>query len=285
MKKSIILLNEEIEVKINLLGGELEYLGKIHHNNLLWFKNEEFWNRVSPNLFPIVGKLKNDSFQYKKKTYLMKQHGFARDLEFEVVKQTNNSVELSLRDNEKTRQQYPFSFCFSILYELVGKIIYISYKTINMGDEVLPYSVGGHPGFDINLPIENYKLNFYESFISERWIIEDGLYSGKTEKMKIDGTLNLKSEFFMLDALVFKAPSFSKVTLENSSLGKIITLGSNNWEAIGFWTKQGAPFLCIEPWWGWADNQKTNGNLFQKSGMHFLETGESEIVSYYIEVH
>jgi len=285
MKKTIKLINEYIEAEINLIGAELISIAKIQQNNLLWVKNEQYWNRVAPILFPIVGKLKDDSYRINDKRYSMKQHGFARDLEFKVVEQTTNKVELILVETKETRKHYPFSFSLSVEYKLVGQSIQIFYKTINTGKEMLPYSVGGHPGFEINLPIENYKLNFYKSFISDRWKIIDGLYSEETEKMIIDGYLSLTKDLFMHDAIVFKRPPFSKVTLENNQSEKIVTLGSENWEAIGLWTKPGAPFFCIEPWWGWADNQNASGDLLQKSGIHYLEPSKSEIVSYYIEVH
>jgi galactose mutarotase-like enzyme len=102
---------------------------------------------------------------------------------------------------------------------------------------------------------------------------------------KIDQYLNLCDDFFLDDAMVFKQPLFSRVTLENLNSEKIVTVGSSNWEAIGFWTKPSAPFFCIEPWWGWADSHTSTGKITDKEGLHWLSPEQEETVSYYIQVH
>ena len=40
---------------------------------------------------------------------------------------------------------------------------------------------------------------------------------------------------------------------------------------LGIWTKPNAPFLCIEPWCGLADNANHNGNIFEKEGIQLLD--------------
>ena len=177
----------------------------------------------------------------------MKQHGFARDLSFSIINQSQSSVELQLTDSQETRKIYPFNFEFVVIYELIEDRIEFSYKTSNNNETIMPYSVGGHPGFDLNLPIEKYRINFHSSFEADRWLIEKGCYSGQKQSMKIDCFLNLKDEYFTNDAIVFKNPKFTKVTLEKINAEQVVTLGSSSWEAIGFWTKHNAPFFCIEP--------------------------------------
>jgi galactose mutarotase-like enzyme len=57
------------------------------------------------------------------------------------------------------------------------------------------------------------------------------------------------------------------------------------WDAVGFWTKPGAPFFCIEPWWGYADSHNSSGNIEDKEGLHWLEPHQKETVSYFIQLH
>ena len=45
---------------------------------------------------------------------------------------------------------------------------------------------------------------------------------------------------------------------------KLLMLPYDTWTAIGLWTKPGAPFFCIEPWWGWADALDASGMLKEK---------------------
>ena len=72
--------NEYIKAKIKSFGAELNSLQKIDDSlEYIWQGDKEFWARHSPILFPIVGRLKNDSYFYKNQKYNMSQHGFARD--------------------------------------------------------------------------------------------------------------------------------------------------------------------------------------------------------------
>jgi galactose mutarotase-like enzyme len=103
--------------------------------------------------------------------------------------------------------------------------------------------------------------------------------------MIVEGGLKLNEQLFERDAIVIKSPSFDQLTLIDEANLALLTVQSDNWEAIGIWTKKGAPFLCIEPWWGFADSKNTSGNLFQKDGIHILEPGQTETVSYSILVH
>lgn len=281
----VILENTILKAKINPLGAELVELQKKGKENILWVPDFSFWNRTAPNLFPIVGRLVNDQYQFNNLFYEMKQHGFARDMPFEVIKQEQNKVELQLSSSEAIKINYPFDFNFTIIFELKEDRIEISYTTFNKSNIKMPYSVGGHPGFALDLPLENYRLNFHTSIDTDRWLIENLFYTGKKQSMKIDHFLNLKNEYFFKDAIVFKQPKFTKATLENFNAEKIVTLGSSNWDAIGFWTKQNAPFFCIEPWWGWADSSNSSGKIEEKEGIHWLEPQMEETVSYFIQVH
>jgi galactose mutarotase-like enzyme len=281
----ILLENQYLTAKISTIGAELIELQKNGKESILWKIDPLFWNRISPILFPIVGRLLHDSYEYDDQIFTLKQHGFARDLSFKIREQTQTKVELQLTDSEETSKIYPFSFEFIICYELFDDRIDISFRTTNKSDKNMPFSVGGHPGFAINLPLDEYRLNFHATIETERWLIEKSYYTGQKESMKIDHYLDLKNEYFLNDAIVFKHPKFSIVTLEHVNSEKVVSVGSSNWEAIGFWTKPNAPFLCIEPWWGWADSHDSSGKIENKEGLHWLKPQETETLSYFIQVH
>jgi galactose mutarotase-like enzyme len=215
----------------------------------------------------------------------MSQHGFARDQVFEVIKEEADEVQLLLRSSTQTKIQYPFEFEFMVAYRLIRNTIVVSFQTLNLNSHVMPYSVGGHPGFAIQGELTEYHLDFQQSMWLERSILEGAFYSGKLEKMEINKELSLENELFENDALVFKSPPFSAVTLTHKSQGPIVTLSSNTWEAVGFWTKPFAPFFCIEPWWGWADHMHATSNLEEKKGIHLLQSNQMESVSFTIELH
>ena len=95
---NITISNHQLKVTINILGAELTRLEK-ENKNYIWTIDEAFWNKTSPILFPIVGRLKNDSYSINGKAYELPRHGFARNFEFEIEHQTENAVVLLLTEN------------------------------------------------------------------------------------------------------------------------------------------------------------------------------------------
>ena len=90
------------------LGAELRSL-TYQGEELIWEGNPEVWNGTAPILFPIVGFVKDDQYTFEGKTYSIAKHGLARRSSFQVVEQTASSASFAFRDNEQTRQAYPFA--------------------------------------------------------------------------------------------------------------------------------------------------------------------------------
>ena len=121
-----------------LISAKLNGIEKIHDG-------KNFWNRHSPVLFPIVGKLKNGKTIIAGKTYEMGQHGFARDMEFEKIDE-NSYV---LKSNEETLKKFPFEFELYISYEIDENKLTTKYKVINKSNELMIFGLGGHPAFAV----------------------------------------------------------------------------------------------------------------------------------------
>jgi galactose mutarotase-like enzyme len=273
--------NEFIHAAIDPFGAELVTLAHHGQPNVLWEKDNIHWNRVAPNLFPIVGRLKNDSYTFEGKEYKMSQHGFARDRVFDLESQSATSVTFLLKSDQETREKYPFEFEFRVIYTLENTALHIAYSTRNVGNEIMPYSVGGHPGFNLSGPLSEFSLHFPEAILTERHLLYGSQFSGETAPFNLEKSLKLQNEFFSRDAIVFIRPPFNIVTLAKED-EPILSVHAYQWDAIGIWTKEGAPFLCIEPWWGYADRHDCTGNILEKSGMHFLGPNEQETLSYHI---
>ena len=107
--------NSFIKAKIKSFGAELNSLQKIENGfEYIWQADSQYWARYSPVLFPIVGRLKDDSYFYKDKKYSLSQHGFARDKEFELIKKEDDFIEFSLKNDEEILKNYPFLFELNI---------------------------------------------------------------------------------------------------------------------------------------------------------------------------
>ncbi len=265
---------------IDTKGAELLEIRNQDGKNILWSKQTDHWNRVAPNLFPIVGRLKDDSYSLNGKSYHLKQHGFARDREFEVVEQTADFVRLRLKSDAQSMDVYPFSFVFDVCYLLTETGIIVSYETQNTGTETMYYSVGGHPAFRLDESLENYYLEFDTDIQLEREELSGGYFSGETSYYGVSTHLNLGDELFENDAFVLKGPGFKSVCLKHQNGETLVQMRCDSWTAIGFWTKKDAPFICIEPWWGWADQVDSSGNLEEKAGIRKLDPGATERLEY-----
>ncbi len=267
---------------ISLKGAELISLKKADKSSVLWKKDDVFWNRTAPNLFPIVGRLLNDSYTFDGQTFQMSQHGFARDQHFLVSNQSSESVDLNLLWTEESMVKYPFKFDLTIRYTLTENGVDVQYVVKNVDDKKIGFSIGGHPGFQLNDTLDAYKLVFSNPFLLERHELEGAYYSGKCSRIDCNGELELNNTLFENDALVIKNPLFTWVALVHQTKGEIVRMHFDQIDAIGFWTKKDAPFFCIEPWWGWADELSHSGDFKTKAGLHWMEIGQTRDFKYSI---
>jgi galactose mutarotase-like enzyme len=278
----ISLQNPHITASISEQGAELQSLEHAAYGNIIWRKDDRHWNRFAPILFPIVGRLLQDQYRYRNETYAMKQHGFARDEIFEVVEQTETKVVLKLTDNERTRLQYPFAFELLVTYELLEHSLRTQYRVRNTGDSNMHFSIGGHPGFHLDGDLSDYYLDFGGEYVLPQHLIEGNYYSGKIQDIKLSSCFKLEDSLFQSDAIVLKNPPFQSLGFGKQGIGIIFTFHCKYWTALGLWTKPGAPFFCIEPWWGWADAIHATGNLEEKEGVQALASGAGKTFEYTI---
>lgn len=130
--------NEEIAVRIALLGAELKSLKDIKSGReYMWSGDPAFWKRVSPVLFPLVGNYRNKQAVYEGKAYPLSQHGFARDREFTLVSQTDEEAWFALDSDETTRECYPFDFRLELGYRLSGREVEVLWRVKNTGKETM----------------------------------------------------------------------------------------------------------------------------------------------------
>ena len=140
--------NAQISICVDTSGAELKSLKKkATDTEYMWDAKPEYWKRTSPVLFPIVGSLNNGSYQYDGKEYPMSQHGFARDMEFELRDQTADSLKFVLRATGETKAKYPFDFELELGYRLSESNLVVSWKVTNRDEKEMYFSIGGHPAF------------------------------------------------------------------------------------------------------------------------------------------
>jgi galactose mutarotase-like enzyme len=264
-------------------GAELFQIEK-DNKTYIWEIDENYWNKTSPVLFPIVGSLKNNNYQYQDKIFSMLRHGFVRDYEFELIEKLDNKAVFSLFSNEETHKIYPFEFEFQIIYILNENGLEIKYFVKNLSKDKMPFSLGAHPAFKIDGNFEDYCIEFETNDFLTTYHLENELLTGETSTIELENKqLKLNYKLFERDAIILKnhVTNFVKL-LKNNEL--ILKISFKDFPFLGIWTKKDAPFICIEPWFGIADSVFSDGNIFEKEGILILEFEEDFTQSIFIEM-
>lgn len=280
----ITLSNSQISVAIKTLGAELCSIKNKLNREFMWEGNPNFWGKHSPVLFPIVGTLKNNTFYHNDTKYTLTRHGFARDMEFELIEKTEDSATFSIQSNSATLPNYPFEFELQIQYTLINTTVEIDYKVVNKDNSEIPFSIGAHPAFALPSSFEDYNLDFEKVEPLEYTLLENDLVSQQTEKIHTDtNRVPLTYELFKRDALIFKKLQSNSLTIIEEEK-PILKVHFQDFPSLGIWTKVGAPFICIEPWFGYSDTTESNGNLFEKEGVIVLEANANFQAKFSIEI-
>ena len=276
--------NSNLTASIKHFGAELYSLKNNGNKEYIWEGNSDFWGKHSPILFPIVGTLKNNSYKYNDKEYHLSRHGFARDMEFELIEKMENSATFSIQSSEETLKVYPFLFELQLIYTLEENSLRIEYKVINKGASQMPFSIGAHPAFALPGNFKNYSIAFEKEEPLEYYLLENDLISNETKKLEVQNKqVPLTYELFENDALIFKTLESNSLTiLENKN--PVLRVNFEDFPSLGIWTKMNAPFLCIEPWFGYSDTDENSGNLFEKEGIQILNSAESFEAKFSIEI-
>ena len=282
---NVNLSNEFCSASIFTKGAELNSFKNNQTNTEhIWEGSPAFWGKHSPVLFPIVGALVNNSYVYHGKKYELSRHGFARDFEFEHNNSRPDCASFLLKENAETWLKYPFQFELQIDYTLVEKKLIISYTVRNRSTDEMPFSIGAHPAFALSQSFTDYSLAFEidEPLITHE--LDHNVFSGTTRTIPLQNKLlPLDYNLFEKDALVFKTIASKSIIVLEMSL-PILKVDFEDFSSLGIWTVHNAPFICIEPWIGFADDATSNGNLFEKTNIQVLQPNSSFNVSFSIEL-
>ena len=283
--------NNKLKIRVNSMGAELtEIINKENNLSYLWDANPLHWKRSSPVLFPNVGKYYNGKFRYEGKEYSQGQHGFARDMEFELLEQKDNYISFVLNSNEKTKVNYPFEFCLILYYELKENEIVVGWKVINKDNKEMYFSIGGHPAFNVPLKDENRSdcyLYFKDVNNVESTMINSSGYSiGKVVNYPLEeGYLKITDDLFDDDALVIEQQPIKEVSITDKNKNPFITI-KMDCPLFGIWSpSRTTPFVCIEPWYGRCDSEGFDKTLAERKYQNKLNVNEEFDVNYSIIIN
>ena len=283
--------NNQLRVSIRPQGAELASIfHKPTATEHLWQADPAVWGWHAPNLFPIVGGLLNDELHVGGETYPMKRHGFARQSLFVETESSDSHAIFTLRANDERRAVYPYEFEFQIIYELTDASLSVTYRVVNEGDDAMYFSVGAHPAFNVPFGPDEAYSDYVLEFEQDEPLVthqlsDAGLFSGETRPVPTTNRqLALTPNLFDKDALVFKNIKSRRVSLKHKDQDKAVTVSFPDFPHLGIWAKPGAPFVCIEPWLGYADAEGEPTPIEQKGAIQYLDADDAFVATFTISI-
>lgn len=291
----ITLKNDALEIKVKMHGAELCSLKDVKTGTqYLWNADPKYWGRTSPVLFPFVGSVKDKKFRYNGKEYPMNQHGFARDMDFTLLRQKEDEVWFALDSTEESYRLYPFRFRLEIGYKLEETAVTVMWKVKNVDEKEMYFSIGAHPAFFCPIKEGERQSDYYLAFrradgskpekFCNTVFGQNGLVTPEKKEYALqDGILPIAENLFDGDALVIENRQVQRVALLDGEKREYLAVEFDA-PLVGIWSppKKQAPFVCIEPWYGRCDSESFEGELKDREWGNTIKQGEEFAAEYII---
>ncbi|MBR3867711.1 MAG: aldose 1-epimerase family protein [Clostridia bacterium] len=267
--------NEKIRIGVKTEGAELtSFISKETGIEYLWQGNPDVWYGQSPVLFPNIGCMLDDKYYLNGKEYSMPKHGLFRKRTAQFVSDSDNKLVFVEKADDETRKIYPYDFEVYVIFELIEKSLKVTHKVINNSDNTMYFSIGGHPGF--NCEIGDYLLFEKNETLDTIEIDTECLRTGKTIPfLNQSNRIEITKNVFDNDALIFTDIKSSYITLASDKHERKVKFDFSDCSYLGIWAKPGAPYVCIEPWWGVNDSHERKADISQKDAIIPLESGNT----------
>ena len=285
--------NDKLTVQVNSQGAQLwSVKTNCDDCEYLWQGDAAYWAMRATVLFPICGRLFGGKYTWEGKEYEMVIHGIVKNAEFRLVNQGPNFIILEKTADEETRAAYPFDFKLRLSYRLEGLTLHEYAEITNTGKGDLPFSFGGHPGFNVPMNgignFTDYYLEFSSATEPKRLLFSPTCFlNGRDEPLPLENgrTLPLRHDLFDDDAIFIRQMADS-VTLKSKCTTKSVTLTYPGFRFLGFWhkPKTEAPYVCIEPWYGIPSTDGTVDDFSHKQAMDLLPAGTSQTLTFSIRI-
>jgi galactose mutarotase-like enzyme len=226
-------------------------------SNYLW-QDEAGAKPVTAICFPLLGALPDGAYILEGKRYAMGMHGFAQFRDFRVAEHTEERIAYEIRDDENSREQYPYRFRLRAEYALYGSTLTVTYRVKNLDSRELYFSVGGHPRFACPVRDSGGSAGFADHFIEfEKPESIDTIVKSYAPLSAIEACFNADRTKLRLDYALFEKGCFcfsrlnsSFFTLKNSKNERALRFHPEGASHVQLWTMPGADYIALEPWYG-----------------------------------
>lgn len=274
----LTLENQFLQVEITNLGAEpVSILHKESGREYLWNGDPEIWPRRSPMLFPNCGGVRHGGYTMEGERYPAGKHGFARDLNHKVVCAEKKVAAFRLEQNAETLKFYPYKFALKTTYKLENNSLICKEKVINYDDKPIYFSFGFHTGlrcpFVPGTSYADYDLVFEQQ--EDCKLLEqddDGLLGRGVQEFRPQSrAIPLQKDSFT-KSIILEGVRSQYIQLQERGSGDYIRVSGTDSPYTVIWSAgEGAPAICIEPWYGVGDYQDFDGEFSHKEGVICLE--------------
>lgn len=289
------LSNEALTVGFSTTGGTLtSIIANRDCVEYLWQGDKTYWSGQAPVLFPICGSLRDDeAIIGGNQRTRMPRHGIVRKKEFRLEDKTDRTIAFSIESDTASREQFPYDFKLITEYALDGGSLVVTYRVRNTGDTVMPYFIGGHPGFNCPLfPGETYTDYLIEFKQEETCTVPTpvtatGLIDVERRTPFLDHQkiLPLDHHLFDVDAVILDSLQSRSLKFYSRHSGRGLSLDFGDFPCLILWSSpNGGDFVAIEPWMG-LSTCSDEGNVFEeKRHVQSVLPGEEKTYAYRISL-
>lgn len=283
------LSNDIVTIEVAEHGAELVSLKK-EGREYLWNGDPAYWNRHAPILFPAVGKPFNNELHVDGQVYPMKQHGYARDSEFEVI---GDGCLCMIPSN--LSESYPYRLGLEVCYRLKGSVVEVIWTVENLDTCDAWFQIGAHPGFMLpDYYAGDATHGFIHYYDREGNPVSPCMVSALDDGNRVPRQVTnvadcmpITVDTFAHDALMFEGGQVTKAVLCDKEGREVLGVNCRQAEAYGIWAphKEGCPFVCLEPWCGICDAKGFTGDISERQYIHRLAPKEKYTFTYTIEIY
>ena len=250
--------NDSIRLTVDSKGAEaVSVVNKHSGAEMLWCGDPAVWGRHAPILFPYTGKLTGGKMIAKGLEYTGGQHGFARDVQHTLTRQTADTLEFELHADNQTLPLWPYAFVLRSTFVIDGVTVHHTLTVENPVEPQLRFGIGFHPGFAIPFDdkhtADDYEFRFEELesplCVSAR---PNGLLNGTDYYYLARNTrrIPLTSELFANDSHCMVNLRSKSLAIVEKDTGRRVSCDIEGYPYVLIWSKTDWParFVCIEPW-------------------------------------
>ena len=252
----------------------------------MWNGDGRFWNRHSPLLFPLVGKLRDGRTKINGETYELPKHGFVSDAPFSKIDQNDRLLVYRLESTPEMHRIFPFPFRIDVTYKLRANQLKVIWRVLNTGVKILPFHIGGHPGINYPEYKQGSKVKAYAGFrrpspIESAAVGSSGCLSeDRYDIPMVKNLLEITDECFKNDAIIIDRSQVKYIALYDLKQRPYVSMDFDA-PVLLLWSPYGvdAPFVCLEPWYGLCDAENFKGDFYARpytnvvAPGHYVEMG------------